>query len=161
MSLHIYFEGVDELPAMPIERDVEVAFMRVKLDGCEYDQTILVEVEEGQYVDNFNFIDRFCCALPRDCLSTGTKAALALYHMPDVMIWGVEMSREALAEIVKHCTKGTLLLPASNCYVECELDDVEIDVVCKGKHYTSMHEFAEYMMEDAPYPYEREEETYD
>lgn len=89
MSLKIYFEGVDELPPdMPIERDVEALFMAVKLNSCEYGQTVLAEVEEGQYVDNLNFLDRFSCTLPRDCLSTGTKAALALYHMPGVMIWG-------------------------------------------------------------------------
>ena len=159
MSLQIYFEGMDALPDMPIERDVEAIFTTVRLDGSEYDKAILKEVEKGQYVDNLHFIDRFGITLPRDCLSTGTKAALALYHMPDVMVWGVEISHDALAEIVKHCTQGALLLPASNYYVECKIDDVEIDVVCKGRNYTSMHEFAEYMMEDAPY--EQEEETYD
>lgn len=159
MSLSIYFEGVDELPDMPIERDVETLFMTVRLDGCDYDKTMLREIEEGQFVDNFNFIDRFGCTLARDCLSTGTKAALSLYHMPDVMIWGVEMSHDALAEIVKHCMQGTLLLPASNYYVRCKIEDCKIDVVCKGRHYTSMHEFAEYMMEDAPY--EWEEGAYD
>lgn len=61
------------------------------------------------------------------------------------------MGCEALTEVVKHCTQGTLLLPASNYYVECEVDDVAIDVTCKGRHYTSLHEFSEYMMEDAPY----------
>lgn len=159
MSLQIYFEGMDALPDMPIERDVEALFMKIRLDGCEYDKAILKEVEKGQYVDNLHFIDRFGVTLLRDFLSTGTKAALALYYSSDVMVWGVEIAHDALAEIVKHCRKGNLLLPASNYYVECKLDDVEIDVICKGRHYTSMHEFAEYMMEDAPY--EWEEEAYD
>lgn len=159
MSLQIYFEGMDVLPDMPIERDVEGLFTKIRLDGCEYDKAILEELEKGQYVDNLHFIDRFGITLPRNCLSTGTKAALALYHSSDVMVWGLEIAHNALAEIVKHCTKGVLLLPASNYYVACEIDDRVIDVVCKGKKYTSMHEFAEFMMEDAPY--EREEETYD
>ena len=159
MSLQIYFEGMDVLPDMPIERDVEAIFTKIRLDGCEYDKAILKEVEKGQYVDNLHFIDRFGITLYRNCLSTGTKTALALYHLPDTLIWGVETSHDALAEIVKHCTRGMLLLPASNYYVACKIEDCKINVVCKGRHYTSMHEFAEYLMEDAPF--EQEEETYD
>lgn len=159
MSLQIYFEGVDELPDLPIERDVEVLFMTVRLDGSEYDKAILREVEKGQYVDNSKFINKFGCTLSRELLSTGTKAALAVYHTPDVMVWGVEVSCDALAEIVKNCTVGHLLLPASNYYVACEIEDVPIDVVCKGRHYTSLDEFSEYMMEYAPY--EWEDEQYD
>ena len=151
MSLNIYFEGKNSLPDMPIERDVETLFMTVRLDGCEYDQAILREVEKGQYVDNSQFIDRFGRTLPREFLSTGTKGALAVWHRPDVMVWGAELSCIALTEIAKNCTRGTLLLPTVNYYIECELDDVEIDVTCWGKHYTSLDEFSEYMMEEAPY----------
>lgn len=150
MSLNIYFEGKNTLPDLPIERDVETLFMSVHLDGCEYDQAILREVEEGQYVDDLEFIDRFGRTLPRACLSTGTKGALAVYHRTDVMVWGREFGCDALTELVKNCTRGTLLLPAENYYIEGKLDDVEIDVICWGKHYTSLDEFCEYMMEGAP-----------
>ncbi|MCI8398845.1 MAG: hypothetical protein HFF86_10265 [Oscillibacter sp.] len=158
MPLHIYFEGKNSLPDMPIERDIEALFMEVRLDGCEYDQTILREVEKGQYLDHLQFIDRFGRTLPRGFLSTGTKGALALWHRTDVIVWGAEINYEAMREIVKNCTRGALLLPADNYYIECKLEDAEIDVVCWGKHYTSMHEFAEYMIEVAPY---EPKESYD
>ena len=150
MPLHIYFEGKNSLPDMPIERDVEVLFMQIRMDGCEYDQAILREVEEGRYVDNRQFIDRFGRTLPREFLSTGTKGALAVWHRPDVIVWGAEINRGALGGIARNCTRGTLLLPAKNYYIACKVEDVEIDVICWGKHFTSMHEFAEYMMEVAP-----------
>ena len=117
MSLNIYFDGQNTLPHLPIERDVESLFMTVHLDGCAYDQAILREVEKGQYVDDLQFIDRFGRTLPRACLSTGTKGALAVYHRTDVLVWGGELNRGALAEIAKNCTRGALLLPAKNYYI--------------------------------------------
>jgi len=150
MSLNIYFEGVDKLPDIPIERDVEVLFMTIHMDGCEYDKAMLQNIEKGQYVDDMCFADRFGRILWRQYLSTGTKAALCLYHAPDVLIWGGEIGRNALAEMIKYCPHGNLLLLNTNYYVECELEDVTIDVICKGRHYTSLDEFSEYMMEDAP-----------
>ena len=158
MPLHIYFEGKNSLPDMPIERDIEALFMEVRLDGCEYDQTILREVEKGQYLDHLQFIDRFGRTLPRGFFFSFSKGALALWHRTDVIVWGAEINYEAMREIVKNCTRGALLLPADNYYIECKLEDAEIDVVCWGKHYTSMHEFAEYMIEVAPY---EPKESYD
>lgn len=151
MSLQIYFEGIDALPSHEVERDVETFFKTIRLDGCEYDKAIISEVEHGKFLSNEKFVDRFGVVLRRECLSTGTKIALSLYHAPDSVIWGIEMGRNGLAAVVKHCRVGLLLLEASNYYVECDIDDVPVDVICKGKHYTSLDKFAEYMMEDAPY----------
>lgn len=152
MSLHIYFEGIDELPNLPIVRDVESLFRRVQLDGCDYDIKILDEIECGKYFDNGRFTDRFGCTLYRDYLSTGSKAALAIYHHPDnVIVSGVEIGRNALASIVRWCRHGHLLLEDSTYYLECLSEDYQIDVICKGKHYSSFDDFSAYMIEDAPY----------
>lgn len=151
MSLHIYFEGVDELPDLPIERDIDTFFMRIKLDGSDYDRKMLLDIERGQYVDNMSFIDRFGFTLRRECLSAGTKGALAIYHSPDTLLYGVEIGRNALTSIVRWCKHGNLLLEAHGYYISCELDDMEIDVICKGRHFTSLDEFAVYMLEEAPY----------
>lgn len=151
MSLHIYFEGVDSLPDMPVELDAEAFFSKVRLDGCDYDRTILSSIENGRFVDNSEFIDRFGRTLPRKFLCTGSKIAFILYHVPNVIINGAELGCNALVEVAKSCHAGALLLPATNYHVPCEFDDVEIDVVCKGRHYTSLDAFSEYMMEEAPY----------
>lgn len=63
------------------------------------------------------------------CLSTGTKAALSLYHCPEVLVWGGEMGSDALTEVVKYCSQGMLLLPADAPYcIFCDLEDTVIDV---------------------------------
>ena len=157
MSLHIYFEGVDQLPNLEIEHDVDTFFKCIKLTGCDYDRKIIAEVEHGKYVDNESFIDRFGRTLYRDFLSTGTKAALTLYHADNILLSGIGVGRNALAAIVRWCNNGNLLLEDSNYYLECEFSDSQIDVVCKGKHFNSFDIFSEYMMENAPYEPEESE----
>ncbi len=151
MSLTIYFEGIDKFPQSSVVRDVESFFMSVKLDGCDYDRHIIETIERGVYVSNTVFVDRFGVQLRRDCLSTGVKVALSLYHLPDMLFWGIEMGRNALAEVVKRCTVGNLLLEASTYYIEDDIEDTKIDVICRDRHYSSLHKFSEYMIGDAPY----------
>ena len=150
MSLHIYFDGVDKLPDLPVKRDAVRAFRQFELTGCEYDRVVLSDIECGEYRDDTFFTDRFGSKVRLDDMSTGSKVALALYHITDAVINGEELGSNALTEIVMHCRFCHLLLPASSHYVAGKLEDMEIDVVCKGKSYTSLNEFAEYMMEDAP-----------
>ena len=122
MSLNVYLSGVDSLDNLSIERDVEYLFKMVTLDGCEYDKKILSVVEKGLYLDNLYFIDRFGSKLSRKYISTGSKAALVLYHMPDVVVWGGEVGCDALTEIVKFCSRGALLMEASHSCIFGEVD---------------------------------------
>lgn len=151
MSLHIYFEGVDELPPLEIKEDVAAWFYYIILDGCDYDKHIIEGVESGKYLDSHDFVDRFGRTLPIDFLSSGSKGALLVYHCPDSIVNGVEMGLNALRELITHCTSGNVLLPAQNFGCSVSVEDCTIDVMCKGRRYTSLHEFAEYLAEDAPY----------
>lgn len=151
MSLNIYFRGVDELPQLEIKEDIVAWFHYVVLDGCVYDRQILKNVECGKYLDNKNFEDRYGRVLPRNLMSSGSKGALLVYHSSDSIVNGVELGRNALCELVTHCSRGHVLLPAQNFGLSVSRFDSTIDVICKGRHYTSLHELAEYLVEDAPY----------
>lgn len=151
MSLKIYFEGVDAIPDCTFEKDVEFLFRSIKLDGCEYDKKVIESIEKGKYLNDACFIDRFGCTISNTCLSTGTKAALSLYHCPDVLVWGGEMKSSVLTEVVKHCSQGMLLLPDARYAIFCGLEDIAIDVECKGRLYKSLDNFADYITESAPY----------
>lgn len=151
MSLNIYFRGVDKLPSLEIKEDVVAWFCYIQLDGCDFDRRIIENIEKGKYLDSRNFEDRFGRVLPRNLMSTGSKCALLVYHNPDCVINGVEMGRNALAELITHSNRGNVVLPAQNFGCSVSRFDSVIDVMCKGKHYTSLHELVRYLMEDAPY----------
>ena len=151
MSLKVYFKGVDKLPNLPVLDDVNAWFYYITLDGCAYDKVILRGIEKGEYLSNTEFLDRFGRPLPRNFMSTGSKCSLLVYHNPGSLVNGIELGRNALKELLEHSDRGHLLLPAKNFGMSCKTTNSTIDVVCKGKHYTSLHELAVYMMEDAPY----------
>lgn len=151
MSLSIYFDGVDTLPDMKLLEDVNAWFYYISIDGCSYDKLILRDIEQGEYLSNSEFLDRFGRPLPRNFMSTGSKCALLVYHSDNALVNGAELWRNALKELLEHCDRGNLLLPAKNFGISCDSKDTVVDIVCKGRHYTSLYEFAEYLMEDAPY----------
>lgn len=91
MSLHIYFDWVDDLPAIPFERDVERLFSKVALTGFDYDKSVLEHIEFGSYKDKSTFIDRFGIKVRVVDLSTCDKAAMSLHYYPDVLICGDEI----------------------------------------------------------------------
>lgn len=154
MSLHIYFRGVDELPQLEIKEDVVAWFYYLLLDGCDYDRRIIESVDGGTYFDARSFKDKFGRLTYSNFLSISAKCALLVYHNPNSIINGVELRRDALRDIITYCTQGHLLLPAQNFGFSVSLDDSEVDVICKGKHFTSLHEITDYLMEDAPYEVE-------
>lgn len=156
MSLNLYFDGVDTLPNNKLERDVHSAFKSIRMTGCDYDKAILAEIECGQYRNNAEFVDRFNRIVVRSHLSTGTKAALVLYHKPELLLMGVEVGLNALSRIFLYCDRGNLLLEAHGFYIDIESDEEDnavIDVMCRGRHFIRFRDLADYMMEDAPYDY--------
>lgn len=151
MSLNIYFDGVGVQPNSIVQMDAEAFFSKVHMDGCDYDRLMLANIECGSFVDDLTFRDRFNRILFRKFLSTGTKVALILYHLPDSVVNGAEVGYNALTEIVKHCDRGSLFLPADNYHISCDMSDSAVDVICHGRHFKSLFELSEYMMEEAPY----------
>lgn len=151
MSLEILFYGQQEL-GDNFEFDAEDLFMRTRLTGCEYDREVIKRLEQGEYLDNGGFIDRFGYKLPRMFLSTGAQILLSVYHNPDKIVNGVELGHNALYRLVQLCKVGHVLLTPEPAHISC-VDEVEpeIDVVCRGVRYTDIFEFGRYMMEDAPY----------
>lgn len=145
MSLNIYIKGIDSIPSDSVEMDIDILFSSIRLDGCDYDRHIISVIDGGEYVSNLKFKDRFGDLIKREYLSTGSKAALILYHAPDVILFGVEIGFNALTEIVKKCTVGNLLLENSTYYIEDELEPTPIDVNHRGRHFSFLSEFSEYI----------------
>lgn len=145
MPLNIYFRGVDVLPQLEVIDDVVARFYKRDLDGCEYDRRILKCIENCEFLDNIAFKDKHGKQWYMDVLSASTKCALLVYHNPNSIVNGVELRHSALRELLINCDRGNLLLPAQKFDFSCSSNDSAIDVVCSGKHYSSLHEIAEYL----------------
>lgn len=145
MSLNIYFRGVDELPPLEIKEDAVAWFHFVKLDDCDYVRRILGCIENSKYLDSRSYVDEKGRKTYVDFLSISAKCALLVHYFSDSIINGAELRHYALRELLINCDCGNLLLPNQKFDFSCSPHDSKIDVICKGKHYTSLHELAEYL----------------
>ena len=75
--LQLLVKGVDDAPE-GMDLDVERVFAGVSLTGSESEKQVIEFIEEGKYLDNLSFIDRFGYRLSRELLSSGTKAVLSV-----------------------------------------------------------------------------------
>lgn len=147
MALHVWFRG-QTMPDLELLEDCDAAYAETRLTGCEYDKLILSEIEHGEYIDNDRYRDRFGLNLKRDEMSSSAKVALVVYHNPDKIVNGIEIGLEAFYTLLKYCKSGHIVLPAEPRLINCDDEkDDSIDVICQGKQYASMWEFADYMLE--------------
>ena len=56
--LQLLVKGVDDAPE-GMDLDVERVFAGVSLTGSESEKQVIEFIEEGKYLDNLSFIDRF------------------------------------------------------------------------------------------------------
>ena len=110
--LHIYFEDYfelrkagengDRVDGMDFIWNVEGAFEGLNLTGSKEEKSIIQDIDKGEYLDNFYFIDRFGSKIQRCYLSTGCKAALVVLHNPDKLVNTVECGKNALGTIITY-----------------------------------------------------------
>lgn len=90
--------------------DAEKAFSMSKLGGGEIDRKLIEKIAQGNYLSPAFFMDRFGAKLSTLYMSAGCKAALAVYHRPDLVINCVEAGVNALNGLIKYCKDGSILV---------------------------------------------------
>lgn len=77
-------------------------------------------------------------------MSTGCRAALAVYHSPSVPVSFAEVGDNAVSELIKWCKEGTIVVH-NRPYSFCKVGSTDIDVLYRGYHFTDFEEFAQYV----------------
>lgn len=103
--LQLLVKGVDDAPE-GMDLDVERVFAGVSLTGSESEKQVIEFIEEGKYLDNLSFIDRFGYRLSRELLSSGTKAVLSVLHFPTIPVNCEEVGYNAFSALVRFCHNG-------------------------------------------------------
>lgn len=146
--LKILVSGIDPIPEDAI-MDAEKAFAMSSVRGDEIDRLLIKTIEKGEYLNPYEFIDRFGYKLSTLYMSTGCQAALAVHNRPDLVINCTEAGDDALSEIIKYCENGTIIVP-NRLFVFCTVGNDDIDVLYRGYRYTSFNRFASYMYDEWP-----------
>lgn len=146
MSLNVYFDTAPD--NIPLVHDVEEHFTRLKPSGTMLDRQLIQAVEEGRYLNYYSFIDRFGFKLRISELSTGCKAALCVANCPDKVIDLIECNMNAICCILRYATCGNVLI--HDPYAVVGLDDVPVDLMVFGTHFTSGSDYNKYMTDVYP-----------
>jgi hypothetical protein len=128
--------------------DIEAQFSEIQLVDTVLNRTILREIEQAEYCDEYSFIDRFGYKLRKDNLSTGCKAALIVANRPDIKIDTQECGYNAIGVIVTRCKKGNIILMDTGLTIPYDTDDEsqrDIDVELDGYRFTDIDRLNEYL----------------
>ena len=147
--LKILVSGIDPIPEDAI-MDAEKAFAMSSVRGDEIDRLLIKTIEKGEYLNPYEFIDRFGHKLSTMYMSTGCQSALAVHNRPDLVINCIEAGDNALSEIIKYCERGTIIIPNRK-FAFCTVGKDAVDVLYHGYRYTSFTRFAYYMYDEWPH----------
>ena len=147
--LKLLVSGIDPIPEDAI-MDAEKAFAMSSVRGDEIDRLLIKTIEKGEYLNPYEFIDRFGHKLSMMYMSTGCQAALAVHNRPDLVINCIEAGDNALSEIIKYCERGTIIIPNRQ-FAFCTVGKDAVDVLYRGYRYTSFTRFAYYMYDEWPH----------
>lgn len=145
MSVSLYIGKKNVNLNLEFIQDVDAFCMGLRLKNTEFVRMVLQEVEQAEYLAEDVFKDRFGRGLYVTCLSTSSKALIALYQNPDTIINCTEIGRNALDYILscRQChayferndfefqreLEEPIFINGVKCY---DLDDVDCEIRKSG-----------------------------
>lgn len=145
--LKIFIDGSCENIPSNIEKDVEKLFLTTKIHGTDKDKKVIEIVEQGRWLNELEFIDRFGYKLPIEDLSTGSKAALCVLNNPDKVISTKECGANARDIIVSICDNGSIVIDNRD-LTFCDYSDGTIDVQVNNYEIFSIDKLNKYVFEE-------------
>lgn len=121
----------------PAVMNVEEEFARRGIQDTPYTRLCIEKIENGKYLDNLHFIDRFGNTLYINCLSTGCKAATLV---PKCVVDLVECGANIRNFIINNCTEGTIIMY----YPQTHFPPGKCDVEVCGFRFTDMERLDDY-----------------
>lgn len=131
-------------PDLKVIEDVELGFLKFRLLDSELNRRAIATIEDGSYLDEESFVDRFGYKLYKRFLSTGCKAALCVINLSEYVINTIECGVNALSFIIDNCTEGTIIISDES--VSLPDNGSTINVEFGNRKFTTVRELNEYLL---------------
>ena len=146
---------IDEIPSKEnIVIDLEKQFDSIEIKGNELDKELIKEIDQGEYIDNTTFVDRFGNRLYMSELSTGCKAALCVANSTDEIIDLKECGLNARDTIICACTNGAVIIHNEAITIQDKFNAL-INVEIDGYRITSVERLNRYIQSERPFKPEK------
>lgn len=111
--LNVYIGRANLPEGKDLIYDVEKFFGVTKLLDCDFVKSVLEKVEQGRYMSEYAFYDRFGYGMKSNCLSTGSKILICTFMYPEYVINATELGDNGIS-LLHECTNGSVLFTRSS-----------------------------------------------
>ena len=143
--LQIKLDINNQLGQLDCIADVEELFKKIKITGKPEERRAIELLEQGRYLDENGFIDRFGYKLRLSELSTGCKAILCVLNTPDQWIDTKECGLNAISVMISLCRDGKIIIHDLDSKLKTYGLNKEICVAIDGRVFTDYDSFNEYI----------------
>lgn len=122
--------------------DVNLEFLKLKIEPSDENKRIVKDLEQGELIDAFTFIDRFGYIQRLNNLSTGCKAVLCMANSKNLVSF-VECGENVVNYVINNFRHGSIMLFDESIQIEEQSDT--IDVLLNGKIFKTVEELNHYL----------------
>lgn len=134
MSLQIYVDETTCPQDKKYVKDVDAFFdLEVKLRDTAFTRLVISKIEQGQYLNEFQYIDRFGTALYRENMSTTSKILLSVSEHPEYVFCGDELGLNGHALLFR-LREGSILF--NGLFLDFGPGYYNVDVEYNGKKFS-------------------------
>lgn len=143
--LHIKIDIDNSIDKSNCINDVEEQFEHIRITGTESERKAIELLEQGQYLDEYSFIDRFGYKLPITNLSTGCKTILCVLNTPDKWINTIACGLNAVSILISLCKDGKIIVNDFQVTFMTFGLNKDIDVEINGHRFYDYDELNDYI----------------
>lgn len=146
---NIFVRGIDE--PQDVVEDVHLAFTELTLSGDAMEERIIHTIDMGHFCDTLSFYDRNGAKTRLTHLSSGSKAALLVYHRPNEIINCIEIGSNALSTLFTVTDTGNIVIGNLK-YIISDYEALDTTIRYRGYCFSSVKEFGDYLEDLWPEP---------
>ena len=149
MALQVYLSR-EEIPKGIRVIDYNDVYFNgyTNLGTSEFEEKVLKKIDQAKRTSDMTFLGRTerLGSLAKNCLSTGSKTLLNIYHYPELCFNVMECGDNAL-ELLAGIKKGNILW--EHPFVNLSRRVVPCSIECRGKYFSELGAFLHYDWEEA------------
>ena len=147
LTVYLYVTGEPITKFVPPEFKIidnpDTAFDFLKFDVDSIDKKLVRVIDEGELIDRFHFVDRFGTTLYTRNLSTGSKTALLVNNVDDVVDL-CECGNNAVNVILSCCNSGKVAMTCPLSPLVDYTDGKPVEISVNGTIFTNIRDLSKH-----------------
>lgn len=145
--LSLYLDNVPESKMDKFIYDVESLFSAYKMKYSKVVERAVQQIEHGQFLDLYQFEDRFGIRRSIFDLSLGCKTIFCIESYPNLIINAIECGLNARDFIIANCKDGCVFMIENGITFSYNYGE-QTNVILEGNYFKTIHELNKYIRDN-------------